>query len=176
MRRPSFSDGGRTPERQLSFGGKSKPPSTYVDDALAAVRGIQDIFEFEETEGDKPNLKLVRMRARRLAGIKDEQGNNIPLHSRITTVGRGGVGVELFFRTHRYLIIIFFVLAAIGSISLADNVRVARANGLYGADSLLLGSIGPGGLRTVNSLIRNQGIPWIFIYSILIAFRRASGR
>jgi hypothetical protein len=116
----------------------------------------------------RPSFALARRRAKAMTGFKDEEGKDIPLLAPISDLGRGGLGVELFFRTIVWTTGVFALLSAVGSISLADNV--AANAGLYGPRSIAATAIGPCCRRTAGALYGVHAVPWVVIFLIMLAY------
>eukprot|EP00307_Rebecca_sp_RCC1486_P004574 CAMPEP_0119405646 /NCGR_PEP_ID=MMETSP1335-20130426/249_1 /TAXON_ID=259385 /ORGANISM="Chrysoculter rhomboideus, Strain RCC1486" /LENGTH=879 /DNA_ID=CAMNT_0007429669 /DNA_START=92 /DNA_END=2733 /DNA_ORIENTATION=- len=120
---------------------------------------------------ERPNLERARENARKKEGFKDENGQPLPLHGPLKQLGRGGVGIELFFRTIRLSIGVFFLLFLISVPSLVQNVRTPKAEseGLILATTLGLPSNLCGDAERCPTLWM-QVIPWFIITVIIILF------
>lgn len=120
---------------------------------------------------ERPSLAAARQRAKEKEGFKDEAGQPLPLHGPLKQLGRGGVGVELFFRTIRLSIGVFTLLFLIAIPALAQNMRTPKEE----SDSLILATtIGwrtnlCGGARQCPRMW-TQVVPWFLITLIIILF------
>jgi hypothetical protein len=116
---------------------------------------------------DSTDLGKARERARRVRGFKDSHGRPLPLHDELKALGRGGVGVELFFRTLRWCGIVLLVSTALGIASLVDNARSNR--GVVEA-GIVSTTVGPSGAKDPSQLRNWHVIPWFVMFLTWICF------
>ncbi|KAJ1635847.1 hypothetical protein T492DRAFT_835734 [Pavlovales sp. CCMP2436] len=142
---------------------------------------MQSVLEMD-VDLKKPDVGIARERSRVQTGIKDEEGNQLSMNSRLTELGRAGLATELFFRTMRYCIIAFAILSAIGSIPLAYNVQLNA--GVYSSLSVVATTIGrccqhdwrlilyfQVTIRSSHSApVSPHAIPWFFIVIVMVTF------
>ncbi|KAG8466583.1 hypothetical protein KFE25_007962 [Diacronema lutheri] len=116
-----------------------------------------------EGRPQRPDVLRAQRRARSMRGFKDEKSKTLDLRGPLKELGRAGVGVELYFRTLRWLMIAFVLAAALGSISLADNTRSNADLNLPIVET----TIGPC-CKDVDRLVDWQAIPWFITFLVFV--------
>jgi hypothetical protein len=134
---------------------------------LSAFTGGIDRAQDEPAAGGLPDKQRAQARARRMRGFKDMRGKSLYLHGPLKDLGRGGVGVELYFRTLRWSGIVFLLVLVTGIFSLADNVGADSR--LQDGSPLVRSTIGPTG-RTVERLRRWQALPWFCMFLLVTSY------
>lgn len=122
--------------------------------------------EILKAANEKPSLKVAQDHARMQTGIKDEHGQELPLRGPLSALGRGGIGLELFFRTIRWSIGVFILFSAAGLVSLVDNVTLNRD--IYPSLSIVATTIGPCCRRDALMITEMHAIPFGCMFLLML--------
>jgi len=109
-----------------------------------------------------------------LTGYKDKYGKTMPLRGELKQLGRGGVGVELFFRTQRWLFVLFGASFIITIPCLVDNARWAStgdtSQAALGGTTLGLRDDGEYDGTVEDRLNNYQQLPWLLLTVVWLVF------
>lgn len=75
-----------------------------------------------------PDHRLARRRAGEQQGIRGDRGEPLPLFSALRELGRAGVGVELYFKSIRWIVLAFLVLTGFGVPAAIANLSANHAS------------------------------------------------
>jgi len=115
--------------------------------------------------GDRVDWIKAQGRAKSMRGFKNEHGKSLLIHAPLKDLGRAGTGIELFFRTLRWLFIVLVIATCLGCVSLAANLEYNK----HVNTPIVVTTIGPC-CKTSPSELRAQSIPWFITFLLFLLF------
>lgn len=113
-----------------------------------------------------PDRALAKQRVGQKQGLRDLDGSKITLCGNFSKLSLGGVGIELFFRTIRWFIVIFVLTVPLSLVALDSNVRLMREND---TNILLRTAIGREE-RSFGDMSTSQALPWFGVTALVLLF------
>jgi len=106
------------------------------------------------------------------AGYSDKDGKPFPLMGPLSSLGQGGVGVELFFRLQQWLFVLFGLSFVVSIAPLVNNIQTRSAEGVGPIATMTTGfrDTGEFDFGVALEVTLWQTLPWLIITVMFLCF------